>query len=1018
MAPASAASPGHVDASALVRFPIGYPGTLSTDKIMFTGDDSAGTLIQVSGGQLYDKWRWRYYRPGNVLAVDCYLQIVPAGTPGNTSGTVALIESCNGVLSTTTHTFPSGCPCSFGYTGIVFVITGSVAATYQGTWTNTVDFTDAANVTTASVAQSDIYLVKTPLVAVLHGFNSSCGGVATLQTNLAQLLAIPANRIRCYGYRYSDGIAASAAGLGPWLRRFNEEVDPTQSEIDIVAHSEGGLVARYYEQVDVNGLLDPAIGSIAMLGTPNQGVNIAKFERYLCPSAARVNLLVTVFCLTQDAAQFITGIDLHSQVIDDFKPGSKVLNRLNNNFVVPVYPIFRAHIGINSTPFGHFVSGKGDNDCFISNASTLGRGGVFDQNSTYPYFPNPGVSHAGGLIGCDGSNTLTNNTSVAANLPQDIKPNLRFPSLPPSAPDIAPLTPTAFGAGTPALRLIQGGVTDGVTNSHVVSVPSGLTNATFSVLWVGGDTPANLTVVVLRPNGVAVSPTDADVLETITLDGSAASFFMTGRGFTINAPVSGNWTIRVTGVATGANGAPYLAGVFPESQVALNLTTSQNVVLAGGAQLATAQLVDTGAPISATITAQLMKVDGTSQTITLVDDGTNGDVTAGDKTYSRTIATTGACGTVRLLASADAAASSEGAVHREEVASFDVHIAGDATRDPCNADDDGDGLTDDAEVNTYGTNPLNPDTDGDGLTDPAELAAGTDPQDPDTDNDGVLDGAETGQGTSPTNPDSDGDGFKDLQASNTCSLTVPVRLCPLAPSNTNTAEDNCPSVANPTQANNDGNVVALPHPKFAFDDATRASSDAKGDACDTDNDNDHLSNVDELNLAPGGSSHALCPTASANTNPLVADTDGDGVIDGSECLLGSDPALATSKPPIPSVTDDPDRDYLTSAFEATIGTNPNNGDTDGDGIKDGVEYKGYGSDPLVANSDGDACGDGREIASVDNNNAVNAADLGIVAGGFGLGGNPNYFLDFDINKDGAINSGDLQLLSSLFGPCP
>ena len=42
-------------------------------------------------------------------------------------------------------------------------------------------------------------------------------------------------------------------------------------------------------------------------------------------------------------------------------------------------------------------------------------------------------------------------------------------------------------------------------------------------------------------------------------------------------------------------------------------------------------------------------------------------------------------------------------------------------------DTDGDGLSDYAEVRTYGTNPVLKDSDGDGVNDAQEIAAGTDP---------------------------------------------------------------------------------------------------------------------------------------------------------------------------------------------------------------------------------------------------------------------------------------------------
>jgi thrombospondin type 3 repeat protein len=77
-------------------------------------------------------------------------------------------------------------------------------------------------------------------------------------------------------------------------------------------------------------------------------------------------------------------------------------------------------------------------------------------------------------------------------------------------------------------------------------------------------------------------------------------------------------------------------------------------------------------------------------------------------------------------------------------------------------DSDGDGLTDDYEVNVSRTNPLNPDTDADGLTDDQEVNdTHTDPNKADTDNDGIWDGDEVSMETNPLNPDTDRDGVSD-----------------------------------------------------------------------------------------------------------------------------------------------------------------------------------------------------------------------------------------------------------------
>jgi hypothetical protein len=92
-----------------------------------------------------------------------------------------------------------------------------------------------------------------------------------------------------------------------------------------------------------------------------------------------------------------------------------------------------------------------------------------------------------------------------------------------------------------------------------------------------------------------------------------------------------------------------------------------------------------------------------------------------------------------------------------------VDTDGDGTPDNLDADDDDDGLSDEAEVRDYGTDPVNSDTDGDGLQDGEEVSIHhTNPAEEDTDGDGLLDGEEISTyGTLALNSDTDGDGLSD-----------------------------------------------------------------------------------------------------------------------------------------------------------------------------------------------------------------------------------------------------------------
>jgi len=99
-----------------------------------------------------------------------------------------------------------------------------------------------------------------------------------------------------------------------------------------------------------------------------------------------------------------------------------------------------------------------------------------------------------------------------------------------------------------------------------------------------------------------------------------------------------------------------------------------------------------------------------------------------------------------------------------------------------------------------------------------------------------------------------------------------------------------------------------------------------------DTDGDGLTDYQEVNIT--------------GTDPLNPDTDGDGISDRDEIKIGPDS----------------DGDGLTDLEELVFGTDANNPDTDGDGLSDGQEVNDFGSNPNNSDTNGNGVSDGDEVA--------------------------------------------------------
>ena len=250
-------------------------------------------------------------------------------------------------------------------------------------------------------------------------------------------------------------------------------------------------------------------------------------------------------------------------------------------------------------------------------------------------------------------------------------------------------------------------------------------------------------------------------------------------------------------------------------------------------------------------------------------------------------------------------------------------------------DTDLDGVSDQLDVaNTDACVPnansivcLMTDSDGDGLTNSQEDTLGTSRGNADTDGDGTNDGAEVG-GNVNAPVDSDGDGTPNVLESSVADVDG----------------DGVPNQSDPANANvcvPNANSAACLALDSDGDGLTNAQEDALGTSrSNADTDGDGTSDGAEV----GGNVNAPADSDGDGTPNVLesstTDTDGDGVSNQNDSANGN-PCVPNSNS-TSCLGADSDGDGLTNAQEDALGTDRGNSDSDGDGISDGAEA---GSNP-------------------------------------------------------------------------
>jgi len=187
-------------------------------------------------------------------------------------------------------------------------------------------------------------------------------------------------------------------------------------------------------------------------------------------------------------------------------------------------------------------------------------------------------------------------------------------------------------------------------------------------------------------------------------------------------------------------------------------------------------------------------------------------------------------------------------------------------------------------------------------------------------------------------------------------------------------------------------------------DATESvdtDGDGTGNNADSDDDDDSLSDVDENSIG---------------TNPLAADTDADGVADNLDDLpLDETEVTDTDGDGIGNnADDDDDGDFLSDSIEVKLGTNPLLRDSDADGVDDNFDALPLNSNE-TADSDEDGVGNNADLDD-DNDGFSDEEELTAGTDPLSASSCPGCF-NWDIDDDGeskALTDG-LIMIRHLFG---
>jgi pimeloyl-ACP methyl ester carboxylesterase/nitrogen fixation protein FixH len=421
-----------------------------------------------------------------------------------------------------------------------------------------------------------VKVLPKPVVAV-HGWNADHHGWDVAKSVIpAAVHPGLAGRVYAVGDENGIGImdtdpesgksiAYNATQEATYIQSIREKTDA--EHVDLVVHSMGGLISRYYIQKLMPEPKDwrPMVSHLVMLGTPNMG----------SPCADVIGMVAKGIPTQQLKPSYVEGL-FNQQIADrrmvpfslmagDFEERT-CTSPEHGDLVVALSSAWWTLSDVAKTYAQHIE--------------------LTDLEAIYASFVKP-------RIGQD--------PDQVQNLYQQGGAAARASSSSPASRSAAAATRSAAAAGEPAD--LQAGVARTVTVPAGGSVDVPIAVGTASALSVGTTAPANVAATLRSPAGA--------VVDTVAAGSVAARSPM--RFQRAESPAPGTWTLRLSQTG-GSAVAVGVVGSFEGSPLVLKASRD------GDRVRATLRDGGTGVP-GATVVAELRAEDQATRTVTLKDDG-------------------------------------------------------------------------------------------------------------------------------------------------------------------------------------------------------------------------------------------------------------------------------------------------------------------------------------------------------------------------------------------------------------